>query len=244
MNLKTTRNAWFFFISQSNSKVTRSYAKKNRYSFFVNRNLQQKWLICYSVIWLFSEWVTIFFTTKETKFLQKTQSFSLSIKRNPQLKTYNIKWLICYSVIWLFSESVTIFFTTKEKKFLQKTQSFSLSIKRNLQLTTYNPQLTTHNIQHTTNNWQPTTRSRLFCWIAYSMADRSIVQFLEFGISILEFSIYNPQHTTNIGQPPTNNSSILSWNYSNYYQCTISFTVYSSRILHFLWKKNKNIFTV
>ena len=60
-----------------------------RFSLTVNRNLQQKWLICYSVIWLFSEWVTIFFTTKETKFLQKTQSFSLSIKRNLQLTTYN-----------------------------------------------------------------------------------------------------------------------------------------------------------
>jgi hypothetical protein len=146
--------------------------------------------------------VTIFFTTKETKFLQKTQSFSLSIKRNPQLTTYNIKWLICYSVIWLFSESVTIFFTTKETKFLQKTQSFSLSIKRN-------PQLTTYNIK-----W-------LICYSVIWLFSESVTIFFttkekkflqktqSFSLSIkrnLQLTTYNPQLTThNIQRTSANN---------------------------------------
>jgi hypothetical protein len=72
MNLKTTRNAWFFLLLFKLSAIGFQLLAFSSQRLIGYLNIR---LFGYSVIWLFSESVAIFFTTKETKFHQKTQSF-------------------------------------------------------------------------------------------------------------------------------------------------------------------------
>lgn len=62
-------------------------------------------------------------------------SFSLTVKRNLQHRTYNLQHRTLFR---LFSESLATFLPQKKKKFHKKVQSFSLTVNRNLKHTTYN----------------------------------------------------------------------------------------------------------